>query len=123
MVAGEKDPQVLAGLARESLRRKRKQLAEAVPGLIRDHHRFLLRAGLGQSVDASARMPEGFLPRCWCQCLPNLQSPPLRLLSTARFARSALAPSSPFGVSRIFGTSRNRSEFMRWRKGASPIVP
>ena len=43
MIAGGEDPQALAGLARGSLRRKRKQLAEVVPGLIRDHHRFLLR--------------------------------------------------------------------------------
>ena len=42
MIGGEEDPQVLAGLARGSLRRKRKELAEAVPGLLRDHHRFLL---------------------------------------------------------------------------------
>lgn len=37
MIAGEEDPQALAGLARGSLRRKREQLAGAVPGLIRDH--------------------------------------------------------------------------------------
>ena len=43
MVEGEEDPQVLAGLARGSLRRKRGELAEVVPGLIRDHHRFLLK--------------------------------------------------------------------------------
>ncbi len=46
MVEGEEDPQVLAGLARGSLRRKRNELAEAVPGLIRDHHRFLLKEQL-----------------------------------------------------------------------------
>ena len=43
MIAGEEDPHALADLARGSLRRKRRQLAEVVPGLIRDHHRFLLR--------------------------------------------------------------------------------
>ena len=46
MVEGEEDPQVLARLARGSLRRKRRELAEAVPGLIRDHHRFLLKEQL-----------------------------------------------------------------------------
>ncbi|WP_419949615.1 IS110 family transposase [Candidatus Palauibacter sp.] len=46
MVRGEEDPEVLAGLARGSLVRKRMELAEAVPGLIRDHHRFLLRSHL-----------------------------------------------------------------------------
>ncbi len=35
MIEGEEDPRVLAGLARGSLRRKRGELAEAVPGLIR----------------------------------------------------------------------------------------
>lgn len=43
MIGGEGDPQVLARLARGSLRRKHGQLAEAVPGLTRDHHRFLPR--------------------------------------------------------------------------------
>ena len=42
MIRGEKDPQALAGLAHGSLRRKQKELAEVVPGLLRDHHRFLL---------------------------------------------------------------------------------
>ena len=46
MIAGEDDPDVLAGLARGSLRGKRRELAEAVPGLMRDHHRFLLRRHL-----------------------------------------------------------------------------
>ena len=43
MIEGERDPHTLADLARGSLRRKRAKLAEVVPGLIRDHHRFLLR--------------------------------------------------------------------------------
>ena len=46
MIEGEEDPQILAGLARGSLCRKRKELAEVVPGLMRDHHRFLLREQL-----------------------------------------------------------------------------
>ena len=46
MIAGEDDPKVLAGLARESLRGKRRELAEAVPGLMRDHYRFVLRRHL-----------------------------------------------------------------------------
>lgn len=43
MIDGGEDPPVLAGLARGTLRRKRDQLAEVAPGLIRDHHRFLLQ--------------------------------------------------------------------------------
>ena len=46
MIAGEEDPKVLADLARGSLRGKRRELAEVVPGLIRDHHRFVLRRHL-----------------------------------------------------------------------------
>ncbi len=43
MIAGEDDPKVLAGLAKGSLRGKHRELAEAVPGLMRDYHRFVLR--------------------------------------------------------------------------------
>ena len=37
---------LLAGLAKRSLRGKRRELAGAVPGLMRDHHRFVLRRHL-----------------------------------------------------------------------------
>ncbi len=50
MIEGEADPKILAGLARGSLCRKRKELAEVVPGLMRDHHRFLLREQL-ETID------------------------------------------------------------------------
>ena len=56
MIEGEKDPQVLAGLARGSLCRKREELAEVVPGLIRDHHRFLLRDLLASIDHLSERI-------------------------------------------------------------------
>ncbi len=56
MIEGEEDPHALADLARGSLRRKRKQLAEVVPGLIRDHHRFLLRDLLGTIDHLSRRI-------------------------------------------------------------------
>ena len=46
MIKGEDDPKVLAGLARGSLKGKRRELAEVVPGLMRDHHRFVLRRQL-----------------------------------------------------------------------------
>lgn len=46
MIGGEDDPTVLAGLAKGSLRGQRRELAEVVPGLVRDHHRFLLRRHL-----------------------------------------------------------------------------
>ena len=56
MIEGEEDPRVLAGLARGSLRRRRKELAEAVPGLLRDHHRFLLREQLATIDHLSDRI-------------------------------------------------------------------
>jgi transposase len=43
LVAGETDPERLAGLARGTLRQKRDALVEALDGRVQDHHRFLLR--------------------------------------------------------------------------------
>lgn len=42
IIAGERDPIVLAEMARQSLRKKMPQLQEALLGEIEDHHRFLL---------------------------------------------------------------------------------
>jgi transposase len=42
LLAGQTDPQQLASLARGRLRKKQEQLAAAVQGTLRDHHRFLL---------------------------------------------------------------------------------
>lgn len=47
LVAGESDPQILAGLARGRMRSKRPQLAEALTGHVRPHHRLLIRTHLG----------------------------------------------------------------------------
>ena len=46
MIGEEDDPTVLAGPAKGRLRGKRRELGEVVPGLVRDHHRFLLRRHL-----------------------------------------------------------------------------
>ena len=54
MIDGEEDPKVLANLARGSLRGKRRELAAVVPGLIRDHHRFVLRRHL-ELIDGLSR--------------------------------------------------------------------
>lgn len=48
LVQGETDPQRLAQLARRQLRRKLPQLAEAMEGRFRPHHRFLLQTLLAQ---------------------------------------------------------------------------
>ena len=57
LIAGEEDPETLARLARGSLHHKREQLAEVVPGLIRDQHRFLLR-DLLDTIDHMSRRIE-----------------------------------------------------------------
>src|SRR5262249_23283893 len=41
-LSGQTDPQQLAALARGRLRKKKEQLAQAVQGTLKDHHRFLL---------------------------------------------------------------------------------
>jgi transposase len=48
IVGGADDPKALAGLARGSLRGKAAELAEALRGMVSDHHRFLLRTLLRQ---------------------------------------------------------------------------
>jgi transposase len=46
MLAGEQNPQRLAGLARGKLRKKQEELAKAVKGTLRENHRFLLNQHL-----------------------------------------------------------------------------
>jgi transposase len=53
LVAGERDPKILAELARSSLRRKIADLQEAFTGYFTDHHAFLLRRMLGR-IDSLA---------------------------------------------------------------------
>ena len=47
LVAGERDPKVLAELARGRLRNKLPQLRQALRGRFRDHHALLVRLALG----------------------------------------------------------------------------
>ncbi|MCA1700990.1 MAG: IS110 family transposase [Actinobacteria bacterium] len=53
LVAGERDPKVLAELARSTLRRKIGDLREAFTGYFTDHHAFLLRRMLAR-IDSLA---------------------------------------------------------------------
>jgi transposase len=46
LVAGERDPGVLADLAKASLRQKRDQLAQAMTGRFTDHHAFMVSVHL-----------------------------------------------------------------------------
>ena len=54
LVAGERDPKVLADMARGSMRGKTTRLEEAFTGRFTDHHAFLLRAMLARvdGIDA-----------------------------------------------------------------------
>lgn len=46
IVAGTEDPEALAALAKGRMRTKQAQLAQALSGRVRDHHRFLLQTHL-----------------------------------------------------------------------------
>jgi transposase len=54
LIAGERDPKVLAGMARTSLRAKRGLLEEAFYGRFSDHHAFLLQTMLSRIDQARA---------------------------------------------------------------------
>jgi transposase len=54
LVAGERDPKVLARMARASMRRKIARLEEAFTGYFTDHHAFLLSTMLARIDQASA---------------------------------------------------------------------
>jgi transposase len=43
IIAGESDPEILAGLARGTLRKQHDALVQALRGRVEEHHRFLLR--------------------------------------------------------------------------------
>jgi transposase len=69
LVAGERDPKVLAQLARTRLRAKRGRLEEAFVGRFSDHHAFLLATMLGRIDQAStdiaaveAKIEEAIVP-------------------------------------------------------------
>jgi transposase len=48
LLEGQTDPEVLAGLARGKLRKKREQLEQALEGHVQEHHRFLLTSQLAR---------------------------------------------------------------------------
>jgi transposase len=58
MMAGQRDPKVLAQLARASMRAKLRQLEEALAGHFDDHHGFLCRMMLERIDDLSAKIEE-----------------------------------------------------------------
>jgi len=58
MIAGERDPQALAGLARGSMRAKRDDLAEALDGMFDDHHGELAQLLLDQIAFLGTRIAQ-----------------------------------------------------------------
>lgn len=46
LVTGTEDPEALADLAKGRMRTKQAQLAQALSGRVRDHHRFLIQTHL-----------------------------------------------------------------------------
>jgi transposase len=69
LVGGADDPAALAELARGSLRKKEAELAQALRGMVTDHHRFLLRTLLrqvdqleGLIAEYTARIEAQFAP-------------------------------------------------------------
>lgn len=61
MISGESDPRRLAALGHGRLKASKAELAEALEGRVRDHHRFLLRLHLNQidGLDGSVAMLDG----------------------------------------------------------------
>jgi transposase len=58
LTGGERDPQVLAGLARGRMRARRDALAEALTGMFDDHHSELARMQLDQTGFLDARISQ-----------------------------------------------------------------
>ena len=56
LIGGQRDPQVLAGLARGPMRAKRGALAEALTGMFEDHHGELAQILLDQIAFCDARI-------------------------------------------------------------------
>ncbi len=62
LIAGQRDPWILAGLARGSMRAKKSVLQEALTGQFRDHHGYLLRMMLDR-IDALTAQIEALTAR------------------------------------------------------------
>jgi transposase len=56
LIAGQRDPHVLAGLARGSMRGKKSVLQEALTGHFRDHHGYLLKMMLDRTDALTAQI-------------------------------------------------------------------
>jgi len=105
LVKGETDPNQLADLAVGSLREKRAQLAEALRGRVRPHHREMLRLLLAQwkFLDAlvgeiEQSIEEEMRPFAqaveWCETIPGVSTTTARSLVAEIGTRMEQFPSS-----------------------------
>jgi transposase len=62
LINGERDPEVLAGLARGTLRSKTPALVDALTGRFKEHHAFMARLHLDQ-IDAQSRIIDALTRR------------------------------------------------------------
>lgn len=62
LIGGERDPEVLAGLARGTLRSKIPELVDALTGRFKGHHAFMARLHLDQ-IDAQSRIIDALTAR------------------------------------------------------------
>lgn len=62
LIEGERDPEVLAGLARGTLRSKIPELVDALTGRFKAHHAFMARLHLDQ-IDAQSRVIDALTAR------------------------------------------------------------
>jgi transposase len=82
IISGEKDPVVLADMARQRLREKIPQLQEALCGEIQDHHQFLLGMLMEQvqfleaQIDKLAARITEVLPRPFAEAIVRLDTIP-----------------------------------------------
>ncbi len=79
MIAGERDPHVLADMAKRRMRIKIPQLVEALTGRFGDHHAFLARQMLGR-IDAANATIDQLSGRIEAECAPFRHQ--LELLNT-----------------------------------------
>ncbi|NJC21811.1 transposase [Arthrobacter pigmenti] len=62
LINGERDPQILAGLARGTLKSKIPELVDALTGRFKEHHAFMARLHLDQ-IDAQSRSIDALTER------------------------------------------------------------
>ena len=117
MIAGQRDPQALAALARTGMRAKRDELAEALDGMFDDHHGELARMLLDQIAfldGGSRRCPPG--PPSW----PRRSPPPGASTPTGPPARTPAPGRTPRCCPPWPGWRRSPASAPTWPGPSSP---